>query len=101
MTTDLMKITANKIQNRFENLRQIQKDTQAELIQVSFTEREIKEIIYCMGYLEALCELPSAEPEIIRCKDCKHYWKNDDELAICLASPKDDAFCSEGVRQER
>ena len=44
--------------------------------------------------------------EIVRCKDCKHYWKNwkdgepDDEVAVCLASPKDDAFCSEGERRD-
>ena len=24
--------------------------------------------------IDALCELPSAQPEIIRCKDCK-YWQ--------------------------
>jgi len=43
--------------------------------------------------------------EVVRCKDCIHYWKNwkdegPDEPAVCLASPKDDAFCSEGERKE-
>ena len=28
-------------------------------------------IAYCIG--EAIRQLPSAQPEIIRCKDCKHY----------------------------
>lgn len=43
--------------------------------------------------------------ELVRCKDCIHYWKNwkdeepDDEVAVCLASPRDDAFCSEGERR--
>lgn len=40
--------------------------------------------------------------EIVRCKDCRHYWKNGDDNskgAVCLASPKDDAFCSEGERK--
>ncbi len=54
-----------------------------------------------------LKHLPSAQDvvEVVRCKDCKHYWKNwkndepDDECAVCLASPKDDAFCSEGERR--
>lgn len=40
--------------------------------------------------------------EVVRCKDCKHYWKNNpsDDVPVCLASPKDDAFCSEGERRE-
>ena len=40
--------------------------------------------------------------EVVRCKDCKHYWKNtrvSDEPVVCLASAKDDAFCSEGERK--
>ena len=42
---------------------------------------------------------------VVRCKDCKHYWKNSRDdvpmcLTMCLASPKDDAFCSEGERRE-
>ena len=48
------------------------------------------------------------EAEIVRCKECIHYWKNwkdgesdcGDEPAVCLASPKDDAFCSEGERRD-
>ena len=48
--------------------------------------------------------------EIVRCKDCKYYWKNNskyksnmedlDDLMMCLASPKDEAFCSEGERRQ-
>lgn len=40
--------------------------------------------------------------ELVRCKDCIHYWKNkpSDDVPVCLASPKDDAFCSEGERIE-
>lgn len=40
--------------------------------------------------------------EIVRCKDCKFYWKNnrDSDGVVCLATPKDDAFCSEGERRE-
>lgn len=42
-----------------------------------------------------------AEP-VVRCKDCKFYWKNnrDSDGVVCLAAPKDDAFCSEGERKE-
>lgn len=41
--------------------------------------------------------------EVVRCKDCKHYWKNNpsDDVPVCLASPRDDAFCSEGERIEK
>ena len=40
--------------------------------------------------------------DVVRCKDCKYYWKNhmdDDSVPVCLASPRDDAFCSEGERK--
>lgn len=39
---------------------------------------------------------------IVRCKDCKFYWKNDRDSngVVCLATPKDDAYCSEGERRE-
>ena len=38
---------------------------------------------------------------LVRCKDCIHYWKNHPtEVAVCLASPRDDAYCSEGERKE-
>lgn len=39
--------------------------------------------------------------DVVRCKDCKHYWKNyidDYSVPVCLASPQDEAFCSEGER---
>lgn len=39
---------------------------------------------------------------VVRCKDCIHYWKNkpSDDVPVCLASPKDDAFCSEVERRK-
>lgn len=40
---------------------------------------------------------------VVRCKDCQHYWKNNpsDDVSVCLASPKDDAFCSEGEKERK
>lgn len=40
--------------------------------------------------------------EVVRCKDCKFYWKNSRNAdgVVCLATPRDDAFCSEGERNE-
>lgn len=47
--------------------------------------------------------------ELVRCKDCKYYWKNGkyksnlefmEDVLMCLVSPSDDAFCSEGKRKD-
>ncbi len=39
---------------------------------------------------------------VVRCKDCKFYWKNSvmTDVPLCLASPREDAFCSDGERRE-
>lgn len=76
------------------------------------------------GYLtrdwrEVLMELPPAEPQIIRCKDCKHWipydwmfseiWQSkniadypEDEIGcnLCDMAMKADDFCSRAVRRE-
>lgn len=47
--------------------------------------------------------LPPAEPEIVRCKDCKH---RDAETAFCegrgwpMQLVPDDGFCDKGERSE-
>ena len=65
---------------------------------------------------EAIQQLPSAQPEIILCKDCKHrpIRKNgyimppedDDMICPCLCEdffyswrPRDDFFCARGERK--
>lgn len=50
------------------------------------------------GKLEQVYEMVA----VVRCKDCKFYWKNnrDSDGVVCLATPKDDAYCSEGERKE-
>ncbi len=60
-----------------------------------------------VAYGDDIDNTPTADVvEVVRCKYCKYYWKNwkdgesDDKVAVCLASPKDDAFCSEGERRE-
>jgi len=50
-------------------------------------------------------EFPSAEPEIIRCKDCKHYKIGTDGLYYCYNHDddilwQDDDYCSRGERKE-
>lgn len=68
---------------------------------------------------DALEELPSAQPEIIRCKDCKHWipydwmfsevWQSrnindypEDEIGCnyCDMAMKANDFCSRGERRE-
>ena len=61
--------------------------------------------------VERLKELPSAEPEIIRCENCKHIqkWRSEEsakkfgQIYECarsvLACPKPDDFCSRAERR--
>ena len=47
-------------------------------------------------------ELPSAEPEIIRCKDCKHWYKDADSGMSCEyteMSQPEDGFCNWAERR--
>ena len=62
----------------------------------------------CDSIEELIEKLPSAQPEIIRCKDCKWYktnysW-NGKEHKVCVIEPyepirKGDDFCSRGERR--
>ena len=60
---------------------------------------EIKQ--WCIDLLE---RLPSAQPEIIRCKDCKflrltgNVWKCQNRLVMMLCEPND--YCSRAERKE-
>lgn len=78
---------------------------------IAKTEEEV--FAFKCGWNDALKSVIQFAPtvdavSVVRCKDCKYYWKNcptDKTLtstlnAVCLASPKDDAFCSEGERKE-
>ena len=47
---------------------------------------------------EVIEDLPPAEPQIIRCKDCKHY-KYGMCMKIC-ASKSTNGFCDWGERKE-
>lgn len=59
--------------------------------------------------LDKIRALPSAQPEIIRCKDCKWYktnysW-NGKEHKVCVIEPYEpiregDDFCSRAERKE-
>lgn len=62
-----------------------------------------------MSVQDMLRELPSAQPEIIRCKDCKHYKFSDNRafgfpVKRCewtgFEDVDDDDFCSRAERRE-
>ena len=54
--------------------------------------------------IEDIEGLPPAQPEIVRCKDCKYYTSMipNKNLGICSLASRhlgDDGFCSEGERK--
>lgn len=59
---------------------------------------------------DKIAELPSAEPEIVRCKDCKHYQFADNRafgmpVKMCewfgFEDVDDDDFCSRAERRKK
>ena len=55
--------------------------------------------------IEHFKQLPSAQPEIIRCKDCKHYNGENRDICCPLADYAQskcgaDWFCADGERKE-
>lgn len=49
-----------------------------------------------------LTQLPSAQPEIIRCKDCKYYREHDDQDDFCIfrcMQTESNDYCSYAERR--
>lgn len=62
---------------------------------------DLRDRITVEGYwawMERLKKLPSAQPEIIRCKDCKH-WDGVDTCDVIDAPVWDNDFCSMAERR--
>ena len=62
---------------------------------LSWSDKDVVDMIEARPTIDAVA--------VVRCADCKYYWKNhadDISVPVCLASPKDDAFCSEGVKKD-
>ena len=84
-------------------------DAQPELIKVSvdreMTEEELKELKKKIADSPVVL-LPYAQPEIIRCKDCKNseHWYRDKRRCFLWAEDGigvfDDGFCSYAERKE-
>lgn len=62
---------------------------------VAYYEKEYDGLWKARYIIESL---PSAQPEIIRCKDCKHYDGRPCGIVGWWNSPDD--FCSKGERRE-
>jgi hypothetical protein len=61
--------------------------------------RAIKEPEYCMGQMISdTIDLLKEKPEVVRCKDCKHYMTIHCTCDGCCIS--DDWFCADGERRE-
>ena len=76
-------------------------------------ERQRK-LIYCFGFENDMVKImniaksiitaiPSVQPGIVRCEDCKYYRRCDDQDDLCvytMTSVKTDDYCSYGERRE-
>ena len=56
--------------------------------------------------LEGLNNMPSAQPEIIHCRDCKHHHYDSKGIPYCDRIDygygwKDDDYCSMGEKENR
>ena len=49
--------------------------------------------------IDVIKQLPSAQPEIIRCKDCKYHGANECNHSFALVVSKDNDFCSYAERR--
>lgn len=89
--------------NRFELIEKYKKELiEATNIETAPDEMAVLDDIlfrfWQMGWLDKL-ELPSVQPEIIRCKDCVE-WVSDSEWCIRHGGPmQENDFCSRGERR--
>ena len=56
-----------QLYDRFNNLLEVRKIQQSDVIQAGFDEDDLKSIIYHLGELKAI-----KQSGIVKCKDCKH-----------------------------
>lgn len=65
--------------------------------------RRAEALTKAFGYhnvIDTIRELPSAQPEIIRCKDCRYHGANECAHSLALVLSKDNDFCSYAERRE-
>lgn len=69
---------------------------------------EIRKCRFVVDAIEKIIGLPSVQPEIIRCKDCKHYYFADNRIPqeqryVCDLNGdrwKPDDYCSFAERKD-
>ena len=70
----------------------------------ALSQYPFEKVVNCVSIIE---ELPSAQPEIIRCKDCRYYQDNNDGYPHINCkwdaneTPDADDFCSGAERREQ
>ena len=81
-------------------------DRQAAIIQLSHNKNKGDDEweLAVESDIQTIWKLPSAQPDIIRCKDCKQFRRwIDTDICFCditEAEMSDNDFCSRAVRKE-
>ena len=81
-------------------------DRQAAIIQLSHNKNKGDDEweLAVESDIHTIWKLPSAQPDIIRCKDCKQFRRwIDTDICFCditEAEMSDNDFCSRAVRKE-
>ena len=82
-------VDLEKVIKRFENLKEFQKELGREIVQASFTERDIKEILYLLGELKAIRESDGIKKleqikEVISNDELMVNWKTVEKIKEIL-----------------
>lgn len=82
-------VDLEKAIKRFENLKEFQKELGREIVQASFTERDIKEILYLLGELKAIRESDGLKKleqikEVISNDELMVNWKTVEKIKEIL-----------------
>lgn len=92
-----------EVDNNFGEL--ISKHAAIDAFLTELTKRERKNLLHTWSTVEVkyfvvemLEQLPSAQPEIIRCKDCK-YYHDSDGCFFSTAETEENGFCSWAERR--
>ena len=54
----------------------------------------------CDRHIKMIEDLPSAQPEIIRCKDCRHYPSEHADCPMIGWARNENDFCSKAERKD-
>lgn len=88
-------VDLEKAIKRFENLKEFQKELGREIVQASFTERDIKEILYLLGELKTIKESDGLEKleqikEVISNDKLMVNWKTVEKIKEILEDGRTD-----------